>query len=103
METKVIHRRYPQVDWDYKAISRIINDNGLKRMIIYYTLKSKGKFKQGVEMYSGENYIVGSKDRSSSRSYQYPDYPVKYKSIVEELKKVHAKTKWSSAKKVDKN
>lgn len=103
MNTKVIHRRYPDSDWDFKAIQTIINDNGTKRMIVFYTLKNKGKSKKGVEIYSGGNYIVGSKDRSSSRSYQYPDYPVKYKSIVEELKKVHAKTKWSSAKKVDKN
>ena len=48
MKTKKIHRRYPDVDWDYKAIETIINDDGTKRIIIYYTLKTKGKSKQGV-------------------------------------------------------
>jgi hypothetical protein len=103
MTTKKIHRRYPDTDWDYKAISTIINDNGLKRDVIYYTLTRSGKVKKGVEMYAGENYIVGSKDRSSSRSYLYPEFPAKYKKLVEDLKQVHSKTKWSAAKKVNEN
>jgi hypothetical protein len=104
MTTKKIHRRYPEVDWDYKAIETIINDNGLKREVIYYTLKTKGKLKQGVEMYSGYEFLPGSfLHKKSSRSYPYTKYPSKYKSIVEELKKVHSKTKWSTAKKVNEN
>ena len=104
MKTKKIHRRYPDVDWDYKAIETIINDDGTKRIIIYYTLKTKGKSKQGVEMYSTINYLTGSfLHKNTSRNYPYTKYPSKYKSIVEELKKVHSKTKWSSAKKVDEN
>lgn len=103
MVTAKIHRRYPESDWDYRAISTIINDAGKKRNVIYYSLIQKTKKSEAVEVYTGENYIVGSKDKSSSRRYEMKDLPSKYKETVAELKKVHKKTKWSSAKYVNEN
>lgn len=103
MKTKKIHRRYPESDWDYKAIATRIDDNGTKRDVIYHTVKSKGKNSEAVEVYAGENYILGSKDKSYSRKFEMSAIPTKYVSIVAELKKVHKGTKWSTAKKVNVN
>jgi hypothetical protein len=103
MKTKKTHRRYPENDWDYKAISTIINDDGTKREVIYYSLISKGVKKEGIEVYAGSNYIAGSTDKSSSRNYAFMACPAKYKEVVSELKKVHRTTKWSTAKKVNEN
>lgn len=103
MKINKIQRRYPDSDWDYKAISSIINDAGTKRDVVYYTLTTKGKKKEAVEIFTGSNYIVGSKDRSSSRHYEMDKLPSKYKDTVNELKKVHKSTKWSTAKYVNEN
>ena len=103
MITKKTHRRYPDRDWDYKAISTIINDGGTKRDIYYFTLSLKGKKKESVEIFTGSNYIVGSKDRSTSRHYEMDKVPAKYKPTVEQLKKIHKSTKWSSAKYINEN
>jgi transcriptional regulator of NAD metabolism len=99
MKTQKIHRRYPEQNWDFKVISTRINDNGTLRDVNYYTSNTK----EGVEVYSGENYIVGSKDKSYSRQFSMSKIPDKYKKIVAELKKVHKATKWSTAKRVDLN
>lgn len=103
MTTKKYHRRYPDNDWDYKAISTIFNDAGTKREVIYHTLKTKGKTTMGIEVLTGSNYIVGSRDKSNARSYPYSNFPAKYKEVVAKLKATHSKTKWSSAKYVNEN
>lgn len=99
METKKYHRRYPDSQWDYKAISTKIGN----KEIIYYTLTDKGKKSSGVEIYSGSNYDVNSKAKSYSKSYSMEKLPAMYKLIVDELIKVHKKTKWSKANKVNFN
>ena len=103
MITKKTQRRYPDRKWDYKAISTVINDNGTKREVYYYKLISNGKKSQGVEVYSGENYIVNSKDKSNSRRYDITEVPSKYRDVVDALKSIHNKAKWSSAKYVNEN
>jgi hypothetical protein len=103
MTIKKIQRRYPENNWDYKATSTIINDAGTKRDVIYYKLINNSKASEGVEVYSGSNYISGSKDKSSSRSYPISNFPAKYKDVVEKLKAEHKSSKWSSAKRVDSN
>ena len=100
MTTKKTHRRYPSQNWDYKAISTIINGNGTKKDIYYYTLLGKD---EGIEIYAGLNYIVGSKDKNYSRRYDIDKVPVKYKAVAEELKKIHQKTVWSNDKCIDEN
>jgi hypothetical protein len=103
METQKTQRRYPNVDWDYKAIS-IINDfDGIKRDIVYYTLINKDKRTEGVEIFSGANYVLGSNNRSYSKVYKFNKTPIKYKTIVDKLKKIHNETTWSNELYVNSN
>jgi hypothetical protein len=94
MKTFKTQRRYPNNDWDYKAISTYITENGVKKDIVYYTLISKGVYKEGIEVFSGSNYIVGSKDRSYSKSYDINKLPLKYVDMLNTLKTKHIATKW---------
>ena len=103
MITKKVQRRYPDRDWDYKAICTRIDDGGRVRAVYYYVLRTGGVVEEGVEVYSGANYIVGAKDRSSSRNYRYSECPVKYRGIVSELRRVHRATRWSAARRVSVN
>jgi len=92
-------RRYPQVNWDYKAISMKINDKGIVREIIYGV--ANGIY--SVEMYTGVNYIVGAKNRSRSRRYTLDNVPKKYESIVSVLKNEFDNAQWSNDKCVNLN
>jgi len=96
---KIYHRRYPDTQWDYKAVSTEVGN----KEIIYDTLSDHGKKSQGVEIYSGRNYDVGSNERSYSRKYKLSEVPKIYKKTVAMLKRVHKKTKWSKEKEVDYN
>jgi len=91
----VIQRRYPDNNWDYKAISTQICGKSL----IYYTLNSK----EGFEVYAGANYVAGSKERSYSRNYAIDVVPAKYRSVLVELRKIHKETVWSNEAYVDSN
>ena len=93
MEYKKYHRRYS--GWDYKAVSTKIKEDRKTKEVIYYTLRDNDKKSEGVEIYSGSNYIVGSSDRSYSRKYSLSKVPKKYKDIVELLKKKHKTITWS--------
>ena len=93
-----IHRKYPDSNWDFKALSLRMRDNGKAKDLVLYKLKNNGKKSQGVEIFSGSNYIVGSSDRSSSRRYAIKDVPSKYKDDVKKLMEKHRKTKWSNKK-----
>lgn len=92
---KKYHRKYPDVGWQYKAISIKTIDDGKTKEIIYYELNDKGRQTKGIEIYQGSNYIVGSKNRSYSRSYKLQKVPDKYKMIVKQLIKKHKSTIWS--------
>lgn len=96
MEYKKYHRKYPDTKWNFKAISTKIRENGRIREVIYYKLIDKDKRSEGVEIYSGRNYIVGSSERSYSRRYSLQKLPEKYKKIVEKLIIKHKSTKWSN-------
>lgn len=103
MRTEKIHRKYPENNWNYKAISTTVNDSGRERNIIYYNLIRGDKFKEGIEVYASSNYIVNSKDRSYSRSYTPENMPSKYREIVERLKSIHKESKWSTLDYVNEN
>ncbi len=92
METKVTHRRYPEINRDYKAISTPINRD---TQIYYYTLIDKGICSEGVEVYTGANYVAQSIAKSYSRRYEMSNVPKKYTTIVEALKNMHNQTIWS--------
>ncbi|MCK4526013.1 hypothetical protein KAW18_01475 [candidate division WOR-3 bacterium] len=101
MEYKKYHRRYP--NWDYKAVSTKIKEDRKTKEIIYYTLRDNDKKSEGVEVYSGSSYIVGSFDRSYSRRYSLSKVPIKYRWIVDLLKKKHKTIKWSKKEYVNYN
>lgn len=94
---EITQRRYPERNWDYKAVSTRVNG----REIVYYTLIENGKKSQGVETFQGFNYDPFSSARSYSRRYKMNKIPKKYKKIVDKLKEVHKKVKWSNNKHVD--
>lgn len=96
---KKYHRKYPDRQWDYKAISTLVNG----KEVIYYTLVSKGTKSSGIEIYGGKNYVVTSDSRSYSKTYLLSNVPVKYKKVVTTLMKRHSKTKWSKQKYVNLN
>jgi hypothetical protein len=76
---KKIHRRYPDRKWDYKALSLRKND----RDIIYYNLKNGDRDSEGVEVFLGKNYIVGSNKPSHSNRYNLDRIPKPLKNDVE--------------------
>jgi hypothetical protein len=103
-EIKIIHRKYPDSKWEYKAISARVSDlNYRKNDVIFYTLSDHGKKSRGVEIYTGSNYIVGSSNRSYSMKYSVSSVPSKYKQIVNELIKIHRSTSWSKGHYVNLN
>lgn len=95
----MIHRKYPDVDFEYRAIVFHLGDSN----VIYYTLEEKGKKTRGVEVYSGRNYVVNSNRKSYSRHYDVNNIPIKYKRYIRYLKSIHSKTKWSEELRVDIN
>lgn len=72
---------------DYKIICRIIRKGGEDVQVCYH--ETNDKKVKGVEIYSGKNYIVGSNKPSYSRKFDLEELPLKYKDVVEELKKAH--------------
>lgn len=78
-----IHGMKPE---DYVIIGKKTTIDG-KKVLVTFHMRRDGT-KPGVEVYGGENYIVGSKERSYSRLYEYGKQPKKYNAIVQELKDV---------------
>lgn len=72
---------------DYKIVCKKVLIDGKMTMVCYH--ETNDKTKKGVEVYSGENYIVGSKEKSYSRVYPIDKVPSKYNKIVSELKEEH--------------
>ena len=99
IKTHKTHRKYPDNNWEFRAIGTKVGNND----VIYGISNSDGKKSEGVEVYSGKNYDVNSTSPSYSRRYELKNLPKKYIPIVEELKKKHEKTKWSKAKEVNLN
>lgn len=92
---KKIHRRYPDRKWDFRALSLRKNDKD----IIYYNLKNGNRNSEGVEVYSGKNYIVGSNQPSHSNRYDVDRVPKTLKNDVEILKKKHKESVWDNSDK----
>jgi hypothetical protein len=99
MEFKKYHRKYPDIKWNYKAISTKVGN----KEIVFYTLRNKGKQSRGVETYSGSNYNVRSTAKSYSQNYNLRSVPAVYKNVLQKLIRKHKSTKWSKAKRVDYN
>ena len=95
----VIHRKYPDVNWEYKGMATKVNDNGIIREIIYFVANGI----PSVEVYTGKNYIVGAKNKSYSNKYSMDNVPKKYESIVSQLKAAHENYEWSTEEYIDLN
>ena len=93
---KITHRRYPDRDWDYKAVS---TKHDGKEVIFSKDKKGEGL----VETYSGKNYDSKSTQPSHSRRYEINSVPKKLKDIVDELKNKHNEITWSKAKSINHN
>jgi hypothetical protein len=101
MEVTKIHRIFDDKS-EYRAISALaINESGYVVEIIYYE-KPVNKT-VGVELYTGENYLFGSKNRSWSRSYKMDKVPKKYLEMVKELKWHHNLADWTIDENVNVN
>lgn len=87
---KYIHRKLK--GWEYKAVVARVEDEGKKKDVVFGISNDNGA---GLEIYQGENYIVGSKDRS--RSWRYPEgtIPKKWEKLYETLEAMHGVVDWS--------
>lgn len=76
----------------YNIIEADVIDNGVKKHITFYR-HPKNKLDWGTELYSGKNYIVGSKRTSHSRNYRrWIKLPKRYLPVAETLEKIHSRT-----------
>jgi len=103
MEYKKTQYADPENNWDYRAISVKIYENGRIKEIVFYTLIENGKSSKGIEIFSGENYIVDSTKRSHSRRYNIENLPEKYQPYIKNLIDEYNKIKWSMKKCVNSN
>lgn len=104
MKTQKIHRKYPRNNWEFRAIStQTLNKAGNVVDVIFGISTSNGIVKEGVEIYTGENYIVGATNASRSYRYEKDSYPKYYADIISTLTNVHLNTKWSTDDYVNEN
>jgi len=104
IDNEKIHRKYPKNGWEFRAISvRYRDDDRTIKDIIYGKTNDRGKQSVGVEVYSGKNYIVGSKDKSYSRKYDLNEIPKKYIAVVNFAKEIYNRQKWSNASEININ
>ena len=79
-----------------------ILDDGIKKHLDVYFDVRGGK-DMGLEVYQGQNYVVGSKDRSYSRNYKhFKGIPDKYVALVKKMKKEMVATAYGASKKSSK-
>lgn len=97
---KAIHRRYPDVNWEFRALYEIIEIDNRKIQVVYSKsrkLDEPDNFTTTVEVYSGPNYILGERGRSHSRSYPMHGIPNRHKETVEKLASVHENMVWDNS------
>ena len=75
--------------WDFQSASYI--NKYTEQMICYTRVRDNGVFREVVEIYSGENYVLGSKKRSYSRVYTMDNIPKPHERIVDILKTILSK------------
>lgn len=75
--------------WDFQSASYI--NKYTDKLVCYTRVRDNGVFKEVVEVYSGENYVPGSKKRSYSRVYSIDNIPKPYDRTVDALKAILTK------------
>ena len=79
MNFSVIERSDKATNWNYQSISTKVNTNGIEKELCYGSIdEGETRF---LEIYQGENYIVGSSDRSRSWKYDEDKIPQKWKEL----------------------
>jgi hypothetical protein len=88
-----IHRNFK--GWEFKAISAKVEDDGKTKDVVFGISIENGVTRTGLEIYQGDNYIVGSKDPSRSWRYESDAIPKKWQELSSILEEVHQSTDWS--------
>jgi hypothetical protein len=78
--------------WKFQSAQKTQGDT----MVCYSRVLDNGIFREVVEIYSGENYVVGSTKKSYSRVYPMDKIPKIHVALAGRLK-------WELAKKLNKN
>ncbi len=60
---KLVERQWE--GWNFQSVQETSRDT----MVSYYRVEDNNGIREGLEVYTGENYVVGSKKRSYSRHY----------------------------------
>lgn len=101
---KVVHRRYPDINWEFRAVCQIVINAGRKMDVVFGKSKSlESDDRVSIEIYSGPNYIPGERGRSHSRVYTMDNYPKKYDELIKQLTTAHNEIKWDSDIYLNKN
>ena len=97
---KIVKTRVLDSSSDWRSVYTIWNDAGIKRKVLFISeIKLKtGRVRELVEVYTGPEYVSGSKNKNSTKSYPSDEFPAKYKPIVAALKKSFNSTRWASVK-----
>ena len=87
---KYIHRKH--AGWEFKAAIARVEDDGKEKDVVFGISNEN---EVGLEIYQGENYIFGSKDRS--RSWRYPEgtIPKKWEKLYGILEAMHSAVDWN--------
>jgi hypothetical protein len=87
---KYLHSKH--AGWEFKAVVARVEDEGKEKDVVFGISNDTDA---GLEIYQGENYIFGSKERS--RSWRYPEgsIPKKWEKLSGILEVLHSATDWS--------
>ncbi len=86
----IVERRFE--GWNYQSAQSTSGDT----MVCYTRVLDKGIFREMLEVYSGENNVVGSTKKSYTRVYPMDKIPAIHRESVRLLK-------WNLFKKLNKN
>jgi hypothetical protein len=87
---KYIHRKHK--GWEFRAAIARVEDGGKEKDVVFGVSNESGA---GLEIYQGENYIVGSKERSRSWRYGEGSIPKKWEKLYLILEAMHGTIDWS--------
>ena len=87
---KYIHRKHE--GWEFRAALARVEDEGKEKEVVFGVSNDNGA---GLEIYQGENYIVGSKDRSRSWRHVPGAIPKKWEKLYGILEAMHSTVDWS--------
>ena len=90
---KYIHRKHN--GWEFRAANARVEDEGKAKDIVFGITEENGVTRTGLEIYQGENYIIGSPDRTRSWRYEAGDIPKKWQHLYSQLEALHGVIDWS--------